>query len=40
MDHEPTNNAVTLGLLTVLVIIPGLSGMIHHAELEWGDPAF
>lgn len=31
MDHEPANNAMTLGLLGVILIIPGLGGMIHHA---------
>lgn len=40
MDHGPTNNAITRGLLTVILIIPGLCGMIHHAGFQWWDPAF
>lgn len=40
MDHEPTNNGITFGLLTVILIISGLSGMIHHDEFQWWDPAF
>lgn len=39
MDHEPKNKAMTFGLLTVILIV-GLSGMIHHDEFQWRDPTF
>lgn len=31
--HGATDNALTLGLLRVILIIPGLSAMIHHAAV-------
>lgn len=40
MDHEPKNKSMTFGLLTVILIIAGLSGMIHHDEFQRRDPTF
>lgn len=35
IDYEPTNNAMTFGLLTVIPVKPQLSALIHHDAFQW-----
>lgn len=34
IDYEPTNNAMTFGLLTVIPVKPQLSALIHHDAFQ------